>query len=77
MVIRAAGVALSLFHCSFAAAAACFAAAIFVNNSLTFVSASAVSLPAGMLPLRAVASCWAAATTGDSGESAGLVMYWC
>ena len=39
------------------------AAAIFVNNSLTFVSASAVSLSAGMVPLRAVASCWAAATT--------------
>jgi len=55
MVTRAAGFALSLFHCSFAAAAACFAAAIFVNSSLTFVSASAVSLPARMFPLRAVA----------------------
>ena len=77
MVTRAAGFALSLFCCSFAAAAACFAVAIFVNNSLTFVNASAVSLPAGMLPLRAVASCWAAATTWDSGEMAGLVMYWC
>jgi hypothetical protein len=75
--MRAVGVALILFRCSFAAAADCFAAAILVNNSLTFVNASAVSLPAGMLPLRAVASCWAAATTWDSGETAGFVMYWC
>ncbi len=77
MVLRAAGCALSLFCCSFAAATACFAAAIFVNNSLTVFSASAVSLPARMVPLRAIASCWAAATTWDSGESVGLVMYWC
>ena len=41
------------------------------------VNASAVLLPAGILPLRAVASCWAAATTWDLGEIAGLVMYWC
>ena len=55
--------ALSLIRCSFAAVAACFAAAIFVNNLLTFVNASAVFLPAGIFPLRAVASCWAAETT--------------
>ena len=49
----------------------------FVNSSLTFFSASAVSVPAGMLHLRAVASCWAAANTWDSGEIVGFVMYWC
>ncbi len=69
--------ALSLICCSFAAVTACFAAAIFVNNSLTLVNASAVLLPAGILPLRAVVSCWAAVTTWDLGEISGLVIYWC
>ncbi len=69
--------ALSLIHCYFAAVTACFAAAISVNNLLTLVNASAVLLPAGILPLRAIASCWAAATTWDLGEISGLVMYWC
>ncbi len=77
VVMRAVGFALILFRCFFATAADCFAAAILVNNSLTFVNASAVSLPAGMLPLRAVVSCWAAATTWDSDETAGFVIYWC
>jgi hypothetical protein len=64
--------------CYVRALAACyFADAIFVNSSLTCVSASAVLFPAGMCPLRACASCWAVATTWDSGEIVGLVIYWC
>jgi hypothetical protein len=46
-----------------ALAALFFAAAIFVKSLLTFFNASAVSLPAGILPLSPVASCWAAAMT--------------
>jgi hypothetical protein len=60
-----------------ACAALFFAAAIFVKSLLTFYNASAVSLPTGILPLSVVASCWAAATTWDSGDTVGLVMYWC
>jgi hypothetical protein len=67
----------SLFLCSFAFATAAFASAIFVNKALTFLSASAVSLPAGMFPFSAVVSCCAAATTKLSGETTGLVIYWC
>ena len=63
IVICAVGFALILFRCSFAFVASCFTLAILINSSLTFFNASAVSLPAGMLLLRAVASCWAAATT--------------
>ncbi len=63
VVFCAAGIALTLLHCSLAFAASFFAADIFVKSSLTFFNASAVSLPAGILPLSAVASCWAAATT--------------
>jgi hypothetical protein len=44
-------------------AASFFVAAIFVKSLLTFFYASAVSLPAGILPLSAVASCWAATMT--------------
>ncbi len=62
VVFRAVGVALTLLRCSLAFAASCFVAAIFVKSLLTFFNASAVSLPAGILPLSAVASCWAAAT---------------
>jgi hypothetical protein len=51
--------------------------AILVKMLLTFFNASAVSLPVGILPWSAVASCWAAATTWDSGETVGLVIYWC
>jgi hypothetical protein len=76
-VTLAAGLAWSRLHCSFAFLWSCFACAIFVNSLLTFFSASAVSLPTGMLHLRAVASYWAAATTRDSGEIVGFVMYWC
>jgi hypothetical protein len=50
---------------------------IFVNRTLTFLSASAVSLPAGMFPFSAIVSCCAAATTKLSGETTGLVKYWC
>ncbi len=76
-VALAAGLARSRLRCSFAFALSCFDCAIFVNSLLTFFSASTVSLPAGMLPLRAAASCWATATTWDSGEIVGFVMYWC
>ncbi len=55
------GVALTLLHCSLAFAASFFVVAIFVKSLLTFFNASVVSLPAGILPLSAVASCWAAA----------------
>jgi hypothetical protein len=63
VVFRAAGVALTLLRFSLAFADSFFAAAIFVKSLLTFFNASAISLPAGILPLSAVASCWAAATT--------------
>jgi hypothetical protein len=72
-----AGLAWSGLRCSFAILWFCFACAFFVNSLLTFFSASVVSLSAGMLPLRAVASCWAASTTWDSGKIVGFVMYWC
>ncbi len=77
VVIRAEGFAQSLFLRSFALATSFFANAIFVKSSLTLVRASAVSLPAGMLPWSAMTRCGAAATTWDSGEFVGLVMYWC
>ena len=48
-----------------------------MKSSLTFVNASAVSLPVGMLPLSAAVSCCAAAMTFDSGEMVGFVIYWC
>jgi hypothetical protein len=63
-----------LFCCSFAFATFAFASAILVNSLLTFFSASAVSLPAGILPFRALVSCCAAEL---SGETVGLVIYWC
>ncbi len=76
-VCHAAGVARTLLHCAFAFATSLFAIAMLVKRSLTFCNASAILLPAGILPWSAVASCWAAATTWDSGETIGLVMYWC
>jgi hypothetical protein len=63
VVFCAAGVALTLLRCSLAFAALFFASAIFVKSLLTFFNASAVLLPAGILPLSAVASYWAAAMT--------------
>ena len=77
VVWRAVGVACTLLRCAFAFATLLFAAAILVKRSLTFFNASAVSLPTGILPWSAIASCWAAATTWDSGETVKLVMYWC
>jgi uncharacterized integral membrane protein len=59
------------------AATSAFAVAILLNISLSFFSPSSASLPAGVLPLRAIVSCCAAATTCDSGDIAGLVMYLC
>ncbi len=61
VVWRAVGVACTLLPCAFAFATLLFVAAILVKRSLTFSNASAVSLPAGILPWSAVASCWAAA----------------
>jgi hypothetical protein len=63
VVFCSAGVALTLLRCSLAFAASFFAAAIHVNSLLTFLNASAILLPAGTLPLSAVASCWAFAMT--------------
>ena len=63
VVFHAVGIALILLRCSLAFAASFFVAAIFVKSLLTFFNASAVSLPAGILPLSAVASCWAARMT--------------
>ena len=65
-------VALCLCFCNLV-----FDVAILVKRLLTLFKASAVSLPAGILPLSAVASCWAAAMMWDSGETVGFVMYWC
>ncbi len=58
-------------------AALFFAIAILVNSLLTFHNASVVLFPVGMFPWSAIVSCCAAATTWDSGETVGLVMYWC
>ena len=77
VVCCAAGVARTLLRCAFAFATSLFAIAILVKRLLTFFNASVVSFPAGILPWSAVASCCAAATTWDSGETVGLVMYWC
>ena len=63
VVWPAVGVACTLLRCAFAFATSLFAAAILVKRLLTFFNASAVSLPAGILPWSAVASCWAAAMT--------------
>jgi hypothetical protein len=54
-----------------------FAIAILVNSLLTFCDASAVLFHVGMFPWSAIVSCCAAATTWDSGETVGFVMYWC
>ena len=48
-----------------------------ISEEVIFFNASAVSLPSGILPWSAFASCWAAVTAWDSGETVGLVMYWC
>ncbi len=77
VVWHAVGVACTLLRCAFAFATLLFAAAILVKRLLTFFNASAVSLPARILPWSAIASCWAAATTWDSRDTVGLVMYWC
>ena len=76
-MILAAGLARRMLQFPHAVACSCFAAAIFENNLLTFVNASAVSFPAGMLPFSAVASCCAATMTWGSSEMVGFGMYWC
>jgi hypothetical protein len=74
---RAFWFARTLLHMVLAFASSFFAIAILVNSSLTFRNASAVSFPVGMFPWSAIVSCCAAATTWDSGETVGFVMYWC
>ena len=54
-----------------------FSIAILVNILLTFCNASAVSFPVGMFPWSGIVTCCAAATSWDSGETVGFVMYWC
>ena len=56
----------SISCCAWSAATSAFAGAILLKMLLSFVSSLAVSFPAGMLPLSAVVSCCAVATTCDS-----------
>ena len=67
----------SIAYWARSAATSAFAVDILLNILLSFLSPSSVSLPAGMLPLSAMVSCFAAATTCDLGAIAGLVMYLC
>ncbi len=54
-----------------------FAIAVLVNCLLTFCNASSVLFLVGVFPCSAIVSCCAAATTWDSVEMVGFVMYWC
>jgi hypothetical protein len=74
---RAAWFAQTLSRMVLAFASSFFAIAILVNSLLTFCNASGVSFPVGMFPSSVIVSCCAAATTWDSGETVGFVMYWC
>jgi hypothetical protein len=74
---HAAWFAQTLLRMVLAFASSFFAIAILVNSLLTFHNASAVLFPVGMFPWSAIVSCCAAATTRDSGEMVGFVMYWC
>ncbi len=65
----------TLLQLALAFAASFFAIAILGNSLLTFCNASAVIFPVGMFPWSAIVSCCAAATTWDSGEMVGIVMY--
>jgi hypothetical protein len=73
----AAWVTQTLLQLALAFAASFFAIAILVKSLLTFYNASAVLFPVGMFPWSAVVSCCIAATTWDSGEMVGFVIYWC
>jgi hypothetical protein len=65
------------FRCIFAVVLAAFASAIFKNSSLTFASASAVSVSRDTVPFRALVSSAAALSTNVSGVTCGFVIYWC
>jgi hypothetical protein len=73
----AAWVAQTLLRMVLAFASLFFAIVILVNSPLTFCNASVVSFPVGIFPWTAIVSCCVAATTWDSGERVGFVMYWC
>ncbi len=73
----AAWFAQTLLHMVLAFASSFFAIAILVNKLITFCNASVVLFPVGVFPWSAIVSCCAAATTWDSGETVGVVMYWC
>ncbi len=76
-VCRAAWVTQTLLQLALAFAALVFAIANLVKSLLTFCNGSTVSLPAGMFPWSAIVSCCVDATMWDSGETVGIVMYWC
>ena len=67
----------SFARSSCSAAAAAFAVAMLLKSSPNFVSPTAVSLLAGMLPFSAAANFCAASTTYDSGDIVGIVIYLC
>ncbi len=63
------------FRCALAVVLAAFDSAIFKNNSLTFASASAVSVSRDTAPFRALVSSAAALRISVSGVTCGFVMY--
>jgi hypothetical protein len=67
----------TLLQLALAFAASFFAIYILVNCLLTFHNASAVVLPVCLFPWSSIVSYCAAATTWDSDEMSGFVMYWC
>ncbi len=71
------GVFWRLFRCSFAFANSNFAAAIFVNNSLNFLSTSAVLLLHETTPLNALVRSDVAFMTSVLGVTYGFMIYWC
>jgi hypothetical protein len=70
-------VAQTLLRLALAFAALFFAIVILVNSLLAFCNASADLFSVGIFPWSTIVSCCAAATTWDSGEAVGIVMYWC
>jgi hypothetical protein len=72
---RAFWIAQPLLRLVLAFAALFFAIAILLNSLLTFCNASAVLFPVGMFPWSVIVSCCTAATTWNSRETVGFVMY--
>ncbi len=77
IVCHATWVVWTLLQLALAFAALFLAIAILVNSLLIFCNASVVLLPVGMFPWSAIVSSCVTATTWDSGEKVGFVMYWC